>query len=299
MKVLCIGHVTYDITFPIDDFPLENSKNRYSVKEECIGGSASIAALLLGRWNLDVQVCAVAGNDNYGRRIKKEFSLNGVQTSNLVLKDGYDTSKSVILVNRMNGSRTVLGYDPRDYFLDSVQLSYVPDIILMDGYEGRASVDLIRRFPAAISVLDADKNKPDILGLAKMVNYLICSKDFAESVTGVRIDYENKNTLIDVYSKMEKEFKNNIIITLGYDGCLYKYKNQIKVMPSVRVKSVDSTGAGDIFRGAFVYGLVNNFDLEKNLKFSNIAGALSVTRIGGYKSIPSLGEMKEVYNEVK
>jgi len=70
-------------------------------------------------------------------------------------------------------------------------------------------------------------------------------------------------------------------------------------MPSVKVKTIDSTGAGDIFHGAFVYGLANNFEYEKTLKFAVLASALSVTRVGSYKSIPTLEEMNDVYDEIK
>ncbi|MDD2519265.1 MAG: PfkB family carbohydrate kinase, partial [Bacilli bacterium] len=67
--------------------------------------------------------------------------------------------------------------------------------------------------------------------------------------------------------------------------------------PSITVKAIDSTGAGDIFHGAFTYGIAKGTDYEKMLKISNIAGAVSVTRIGGRNSVFSPSEMKEVYNE--
>ena len=70
-------------------------------------------------------------------------------------------------------------------------------------------------------------------------------------------------------------------------------------MPAIKVKTIDSTGAGDIFHGAFVYGLAHNFSLEKALKYATIAGALSVTRVGSYHSIPTLEEMNDVYEQVK
>lgn len=299
MKILCIGHITYDITFPIDKFPLENSKNRYYEKEECVGGPASIAALLLGRWNQDVQICGVVGNDDYGRRIKKEFALNGVRTNTLSLKEDAETSKGVVLANRVNGTRTTLIYSPKNDRLEQIELNEKPDIILIDGYEPKVSMDLLKKYPSAISVIDAGRNKPEVVNLARMVKYLVCSLEFAESVTGMKVNFQDKKTLVEIYSKMESIFHNTIVITLEANGCLYKINNQIKIMPSIKVKTIDSTGAGDIFHGAFVYGLVNNFDLEKNIKFSNIAGALSVTRVGGYKSIPNLEEMMEVYNAVK
>lgn len=299
MKILCIGHVTYDITFPCDSFPKENTKTRFHEKEECAGGPAAIAAFLLSKWGQSVQMAGIAGNDEYGRKLKREFSINRIGTKNLILKDDVKTSHSLILANRSNGQRTILTYADKYNKLKSVSFEQTPDIILIDGYEFEASKDALLKYPNAISVIDASYDKKDVVTLAKMVKHLVCSKEFAEKATGIKIDFNYKQTLLDVYTKMEEIFKNNIVITLEAEGCIYKHNNQIKIMPGIRVKTIDSTGAGDIFHGAFVYGLAKGFDYEKTLKFANIAGALSVTRVGGYKSIPTLEEMKDVYEQVK
>ncbi len=299
MKILCIGHVTYDITFMTDDFPKENTKSRYHEKTECAGGPAAIAAFLLAKWGENVQMAGLVGKDDYGKRIQKEFSINRVKVDNLELREGMETSYSLILANRSNGTRTIMMYVPKGEVLEPFTPKEAPDIILLDGHEYKASLKLLKKYPNAISVLDAGRDKKEILDLAKEVNYIVCSKEFAERVTGIKIDYNQKTTLADAFNKMESMFRANIVITLEENGSLYKYNGQIKIMPSIKVKTIDSTGAGDIFHGAFVYGLAKNFDYEKTLKFASVAGALSVTRTGGYKSIPTLDEMNDVYEQIK
>ena len=74
MNIVCLGHITFDITFPTDSFPKENTKTRYFEKTECAGGPASIAAFLLGKWGMQPFIIGQVGNDDYGRKIKKEFS---------------------------------------------------------------------------------------------------------------------------------------------------------------------------------------------------------------------------------
>lgn len=96
---------------------------------------------------------------------------------------------------------------------------------------------------------------------------------------------------------MESIFKNNIVVTLESKGALYQYHKQVKMMPSIKVKAVDSTGAGDLFHGAFVYGLAKNMSYEEIIKLSNVTGALSVTKIGGRFSAPSREEIKKVYHD--
>ena len=298
MKILCIGHITYDITFPVYTFPKENTKTRFHEKEECAGGPATIAAILLAKWNQNVELAGILGNDEYGRKIKKELTLNRVGTKYIPLKEDYKTSHSLVLANSSNGTRTILTYADKNNHLDPFNVEEYPDIILIDGYEYEISKTILKKYPKAISIIDASYDKKEVIEIASMVKYLICSKEFAEKVTGIKIEYQNKETLLKAFLKMENIFKNNVIITLEENGCIYR-NIDVKIMPGIKVKVVDSTGAGDIFHGAFVYGLAKNFNLEKTLKYATIAGALSVTRVGGYHSIPTLEEMNDVYEQIK
>lgn len=297
MKILCLGHAAYDITVPLDEYPDENTKNRVDTRVECGGGPASNAAYLLGKWGMDVYFAGVVGNDEYGRIIKQEFESVNVNTEYLELSSKYRTTSSFIVANKSNGSRTILTYRSKEMKMSGLNLNFSPDVILIDGQEYDISKQVLSEYPNAISIIDAGRPTPKIIELSKMVNYLVCSKEFAEEVSGIAIDYNDNQTLIDLYSKMKQIFKNTIVVTLEKKGCLYEFDGQIKIMPSIKVKAVDSTGAGDIFHGAFTYGIVKQLAFEKILKISNVAGALSVTKIGGRNSVFSLKEMKEAYNE--
>lgn len=299
MDVLCVGHVTYDTTFACNSYPKENSKTRFHEQEQTTGGSLAISAILLAKWNQKVEMAALVGDDEAGRKIKKELSINRVGTKYLKTKEDYKTSYSLVLANRENGERTIFNYVEKNNNLEPLELESAPKYILIDGFEYEASKKLLKKYPNAISIMDADSDKKEVIDLATMVNYLVCSKEFAEKITGIKIDFLNKQTLVDIYLKMEKMFKNKIIITLEKNGVIYRYNDQIKLMPSIKVKTIDSTGVGGVFHGAFIYGLMQKFDYEKVLKYANVAGALSVTRIGSYRSIPTLEEMNGVYGQIK
>lgn len=299
MKIVCIGHAAYDITFPVESFPTENTKNRVDKKIECGGGPASNAAYLLGKWNMDVAFVGIVGNDLYGRKIKSEFESVNVDTSNLLLSDNYETTSSIIVANTSVGSRTILTYRPNLMQMPKIDLNYEPDIIFVDGQEYDLSVDLINRYPNAISIIDAGRFNEENVKLSKLVDYVVCSKNFAEDFTKTKIDYNDKTTIDSLYSKLESSFKGNIVVTLESKGALYKFENQVKIMPSLKVNPIDSTGAGDIFHGAFTYGIANKMDYEEIIKFSNVAGALSTTVLGGRNSVFKLEEVRKVYNEFK
>lgn len=297
MKIMCIGHAAYDITIPMDAFPLENTKNRVKGRIECGGGPASNAAYLLGKWGMNVMFAGIVGNDEYGKHIKNEFTSVNVNTDYLILSEEHTTTSSFIVANTSTGTRTVLTYRPSEMNMKDININEKVDIILIDGQEPELSKQVIESNPTAISVIDAGRATKEIIELAKLVDYVVCSKEFAETVTNIKIDYNDKNTITNLYNQMKMIFKNNIVVTLESKGCLYEYDGVINIMPSIKVKAIDSTGAGDLFHGAFVYGLAKKMPFEKILKLANVTGALSVTKIGGRNSVFTKEEMKQMYNE--
>ncbi len=297
MKALCIGHAAYDVTFLLDTFLKENTKTRVNQKVECGGGPANNAAYLLGKYGIETYFMGLVGNDFYGNKIEKELKEVNVNTKYLIKKDNYETTVSTIVANKSNGSRTILTYRNNDIAYPLVEIDFTPDIILVDGQEIEISRKLIRQFNNAISVIDAGRATPEIVELSKEVKYLICSKEFAEKVTNMIIDFNNKETLVNIYKKMKEIFNNTIVITLEENGCLYMEEEFIKIMPSLKVKPLDTTGAGDFFHGAFVYSLIKGYKFEEALKLSNIVGALSVTKVGSKNSVPLKEEVKKFYDK--
>lgn len=293
-KILCIGNVSYDITVPLDNYPTENIKYRVDEKIGCGGGPASNAAYLLGKWGMNVSFAGVIGKDDLGKKIIDEFKTVSVNIKNVDIDKTHDTTISFIIVNKSNGSRTVFS-NKKDMKL-SKKVKMKADVILVDGQEFEASVDIIKRNPNAITVIDAGSVRGEVVELSKLVDYVVCSKNFAEDYTKIKIDVEDKTKINEIYEKMEQDFKN-VIITLEEKGCLYKKDNIIKRMPSIDVEAIDSTGAGDFFHGAFVYCLAKGLDIEKTVMISNITGALSVTKVGSRFSAPDIEQVFQVYNK--
>ena len=298
MKVLCIGHSSWDITVPVDDYPIENTKYRYSEKYAAGGGPAGNAAYLLGKWGIDTVIATSIGSDDYGTKIKKEFQSVNVNTDYVETSYEKDTSFSFILVNKKNGSRTVFNVTSEHLPLKKLTYEFTPDIILTDGHDYATSQSAISKYPHAISVIDAGRPVQEVIELCKYIKYIVCSKEFAETVTGLKMDFNNPQTLVNVYTKLQNKYPNsNIVITLESHGALYQVNNQIKIMPGLKCNVVDTTGAGDAFHGAFVYGLANNFDMEKVITLANIAAGLSVQKMGSRLAIPTLSDVLEYYTK--
>ena len=299
MKVLCIGHTAYDITVLTDGYPKENVKYRVEKRIACGGGPASNAAYLLGKWGIKTYIASVVGNDIYGKRIKKEFTDVGVDTTYLELSNKYKTTSSFIIVNKKNASRTVFTYRNPQMRINDMDININPDYILVDAQELELSLKMIKKYPKAITILDAGRAKYANIKLGKIVDYLVTSRNFAEDFTGMKIDINDNNSLNNVYNSLEKDFKGHIVITLEEHGCLYKEDGIVKLMPGYKVIAKDTTGAGDIFHGAFVYALINKYNYADVMRISNIAGALSVREIGGRYSVPDLKEVLRIYEKSK
>ena len=298
MKVLCIGHSSWDITVPVDDYPTENVKYRFNEKYAAGGGPAGNAAYLLGKWGVDTVIATSIGSDDYGTKIKKEFQSVNVNTDYVETSYEKDTSFSFILVNKKNGLRTVFNVTSEHLPLKKLTYEFTPDIILTDGHDYATSQNAISKYPHAISVIDAGRPVQEVIELCKYIKYIVCSKEFAETVTGLKMDFNNPQTLVNVYTKLQNKYPNsNIVITLESHGALYQVNNQIKIMPGLKCNVVDTTGAGDTFHGAFVYGLANNFDMEKVITLANIAAGLSVQKMGSRLAIPTLSDVLEYYTK--
>lgn len=299
MKVLCVGSSVYDVTFPLENFIKENTKNRVNDCIKCGGGCIANAAYLLGKWGVDVSFAGIIGNDFYGKKIINEFKNVNVDTSYLQISDSFDTPISTIILNKNNGSRTIITNKSDHMKMKNIELNFTPDVILFDGEEYELMISLLKRYPNAIKIIDADKLTKELIELSKYADFMICSQNFAEKVTKMQINFENIKTIGAIYKKLKELFNNKIIVTLENNGALYEFNNKIRIMRPLTVETIDTTGAGDVFHGAFIYGILNRYDLESTIRISNIAASLSVTKLGGRTSIPTKESVKEILDEYK
>lgn len=296
LKILCIGHAAFDITYAVEEFPLENTKNRIKEMYACGGGPANNAAYLLGMWGSKVSFAGSVGNDLYGKKIKEELDQVGVDTRDLMLKQSGSTTLSFIMANIVTGTRTILTHRSSELGLREISCKN-PDIILVDGQEYDISKKYFEDYPNAIKIIDAGRANKEVVNLCHLVDYLICSKTFAEEVTNKKFNKPGYENAPEILRELQNKFKTNVVVTLESDGCLYSINNTIKILPSLKMKAVDSTGAGDIFHGAFTYAISNNYSFEEALKIGTIAGGISVTRISGKNSMPTKEEIRKYYND--
>ncbi len=289
VDVLCVGHAAYDLTFMVDHHPGADEKCFASGFSSGGGGPASNAAVTVARLGGSSAFAGYLGNDLEGCRHLDELKSEGVYTG-LVVRGPHPTPLSVILV-KDDGTRTVINYKGHTPFLEPDQVDFSPcrpKAVLFDGHEPLLSSGLAReahsrRIP---TVLDAGSVHRGTKELAPMIDYLVASARFARDFAGTA-DMQRALAILS-------ETAPCVVITLGENGLLWKRKEQSGKLPAFPVEARDTTGAGDVFHGAFALGVARSMEFTSLLRYASAAAAVSCTRIGARKGIPTTEDVRRL-----
>lgn len=292
-RIFCIGQSAYDITIPLKEAICENQKYRITEKTECGGGPAFNAAYLCALWGGDVCLVSRIGQDEYGKKLRRIAGDAGVHLDYLIPDDEIETPHSYIFSNGQNGSRTLFNFPGERKEIEYLCPEEDVSVILSDGHEPDITIQAIDRYQNAVSIADAGTLRESTLRVAQKVDYLVCSEDFARQYTGKAFDLSDRDLCIDIFREIETINQKYVVITLGEKGLLYRRGGKVCLLPAYPVKAVDTNGAGDIFHGAFAYGMSKNMELYEILKLSSMASAISVQTIGAQTSIPKLIQVNE------
>ena len=163
MKILCIGHIAFDVTLQMASFPVENTRNEIQSIEESGGGMVSNAACLLGKWGAETYICGVMGYDSNSEKIRKEFTNYKVKTDFLEIDYEKASSISYIIIDSAKKMRTIMSRKSELPPIKKDDYGKIPvDVILLDGYEYNTSIKTLKNCPACLSILDARKASKEI-----------------------------------------------------------------------------------------------------------------------------------------
>lgn len=301
IDVLCVGHAAWDVVVRVASLPAEDTKAEATALTESGGGPAANAAYLLSRWGARCAFAGVVGDDAAGRRLAQEFREAGTDLTGLELRPGHPTPISIVLVSEQTGSRTIVTRKAPTAPLaladitdggDKPRRSSAPRVLLFDGHELEASLEALARYPQATSILDAGSLRAGTQELAKRVDHLVASERFTRQVTGL----SSLDTPADWAAAVAALHRLNgrpVVVTLGRRGLVYGTEEACEHLPAFPARTVDTTAAGDIFHGAYAYGLLTGKSRLETLRLAAMAAALSVEVPGGRASIPTLGQVQE------
>jgi len=288
IDVLCCGMLVADFSFSLTRRPEADEK---LVSESFLltsGGPAANAALTVSLLGGQAEIIASTGKDALGKSLIDDLKNDGFSTDSIIQHDQGLNAAAILSI--ADGSRNVISqkaaFKPTELPESAKNLS--PKVLLFDGHLPELSLKLMKLFPKAITVLDAGSVHQGTIDLYRKVDWLIGSKKFALNLT-------EKVSLREAFRELDSLAKNTVI-TDGGSGLLYKDKNKVMQLAAYNVEAVDSNGAGDVFHGAFSYGLAKDFTFEENLKFSSATAAFSCKAKGIRGNIP---EASEILNFIK
>jgi sulfofructose kinase len=287
-----VGLNATDTLIILANYPERGSKVEYSSAMVLPGGQVATTVVACQRWGMSTRYVGILGDDSAAALHQEAFTRAGVEARIIAVLGG-TSPQSLILVDN-GGERTVLcrrdprvALKPRDLDREWIVNARA---LHVDGYDTEAATEAAGWARAAgIPVIaDLDELYPGVEKLLQNVDYLIVSRDIPCRLMG-EPDLERS------LRQMQRRYGCCLTAaTLGDNGVLAWDGKQFYQLSAFSVPVVDTTGAGDIFHAGFIYGLLQNWPLERQLDFACAAAALNCTATGARGGIQSVEAIEEL-----
>ena len=287
--VVGMGLNSVDFLCLVPQYPASNSKVRMVDFSKQGGGQVATAMVALSRWGVKTKYLGKVGSDEFGHLALDSIRQEGVDVSSVIVEPQATNQFAFIIVEGLHGDRTILwNRDERLMYRDGeLRRDEVcsGSLLHLDGHDIRAAIQAAHwaREEKIPTVLDVDQVEPLTSELIKEIDFLITSSRFPTLFTGIE---DRGKALLE----LQRHTPGFVCATLGPEGAIALVEGDLFHAVGFDVEAVDTTGAGDVFHGGFIYGLLQNWKLEEILRFANAVAALKCLHLGGRKGIPSLEE---------
>jgi sulfofructose kinase len=297
--VIAIGSAVWDTIFNVSEIPGKGIKLLPKSAKQIASGMAATAAASMARLGLPVQLWCMVGDDMTGKLMLDELSAEGVDTLHAVTVKGALTPFSSILIDP-SGERLVVPYfDAKlraDPFLLPLKTIASASVVLADiRWPDAAHAAFVEaRKHDVPTVLDADVGAAEILmRLCPLADHVLFSEPALLSLTKSQ---EPRDALREIATQLPTA--KVIGVTLGEQGSLV-WQADVEIpeggktlfVEAVKIKSIDTLGAGDVWHAAYCYGLLSNLGLQKTVEFANVAAAMKCEQLWGRLGAPTLIEV--------
>lgn len=288
--VVCIGAATVDIAASsVDETVFQKEKQYIDDIGISVGGDAANQAVTLAMLGRSVSLCSCIGDDLLGGLLKTRLSEIGVNTALIKCRDNISTTAAISLVGQ-NGRRNIITVkgahrsinrmDIPMKILDETRAITLGSIFSFPALEDDGLMELLmqakKKDVLVFADMGTDNRKLGMDGVRRFlpyIDYFLPSRKDAENLTG-----EMKPELMA--AKLRQAGAGCVVLKLGEQGCLVVDGNGETVIPAFNVKSVDTTGAGDCFVGAYTDAILSGLGHVQAAKRACAAAAISVKAHG-------------------
>ncbi|MBY0493091.1 MAG: carbohydrate kinase family protein [Cyanobacteria bacterium] len=295
--VLGVGCNSVDHVYRLPASPKADSptaKLRISSHATMCGGQMATAMAACAGFGLKTTYVGAVGHDHNGRLILSELQQRGVDVSHVMTRECANRF-AVITVDETSGERIVL-WDRDDRLnlrtrdinatlIASARVVHVDD----EDQEAAIAVAAAARGAGVPCTSDIDRITDRTKDLVAAVGIPMFAQHVLPAITG-------EEDLTRGLKVVRRSHDGLLCATLGPSGAMLMIGDEIISEPAFTVTAVDTTGAGDVFRAAFIYAMLNEYSPQQMLRFANAAAAISVTRAGAMAGIPNLEEIGNLLN---
>jgi sugar/nucleoside kinase (ribokinase family) len=290
IDVIGLGASTVDVLSLVDHLPAEDENLRAIDVSVQGGGPVATAMVTLARLGASAAMIDAIGDDWRGARIREEFEQEGVDVSYLKVGKGWTSPTSCILVKKDNGARSIVwspgaapDFPPADLPRSVIESA---KILHVNGRHWEACLEAVRiAREAGVRVSfdgGANRYRPELQQLVPYTDICIVARDFAEKYTHETDTQMAAEILL-------RSGPGLVVITEGIRGSWIherdgrSFHQTAYLLPDV----VDTTGCGDSYHGAFLFGLLKGLDLERTASLASAVAALNSQHLGGRRGLPT------------
>jgi len=282
--IVMLGFCGWDYLAIVPRIPIDDKVQLIESLEQG-GGPAATAAVTAARLGARTAFLGKVGDDPRGGNIVAELRREGVDVSGLLVEEGATSSTAFCWIEQNTGKRSIAWQkgSARDLTPKEVPLDLVrgAKVLHLDGHqaEGASAAAEEARHAGVTVSLDAGSYSPRMDGLMKRCQVVIASEVFARDLIG----RDDPEAAVRQIARCGAEVA---VITRGARGCICLTADGLLRKQAFPVEVVDTTGAGDVFHGAFCVALAEGWPVERALDFAGATAALKCLRLGGRTGIP-------------
>lgn len=300
-KIIGPGSLIVDVTGFAPHLPVAGETVKGSTLRFGPGGKGSNQMTAAHRAGSEVCIISRRGDDVLGQILKKHYETEGMTEKHVVVDPAAETASALIEIDESDAQNRIIVILAANEQVGR-EAVYAAEADFEDADAVLTQFETTPEAVFAAKELARKHGKPFILNPAPYVpvpaeifdgvDYVTPNETEAEQFTGVKVD-----TVEDCRLAAKKFFEmgvKNVIITLGVRGAYFTDGEREIVVPSVKVKAVETTGAGDAFNGGLSTAIAEGLPMETALQFATCTAAISVTRYGSSPSMPYRAEILEM-----
>ena len=292
--VVGVGLNATDTVLMVPRFPAYGGKALFVREFYSVGGQVATAVVTCARLGLRARYIGTVGDDERGRIQLDSLRASGIDIEHVQQRANCPNQSAYIVVDESTGERTIFWNRPECLAISPAQITHdqiaCARLLHIDGHDTPA-VEHAARIARAENIpvtVDVDTIYAGFDRVLPLVDYLISSAEFPARWTGI------EDPCAALIAIQRQSGMRVAAMTLGAHGALAYSEGRFHYSPAFVVNCVDTTGAGDVFHGAFCYSVLQKMPIADALEFSNAMAALNCTAPGARGRIGNVGEASEL-----